>query len=438
MPIAAVISPAALTVVPMETKNFSMLYVPNLNFRSFNFLAVMPPEWGTNYKGRSLSYFGYTGPSQIVEQLATVVGVGGSKLAITPPEPNATWTLDFVGPSLRCDTVTGGLQHAIEKNVHASTYQCEQAYGYVSWSPAMNNALPFRNGPNSLSNEPLNPRQSKTYRQASSNSFEPTIVTNGSAPATLYVAIFPGAANLVKSWDGGLRRCRDAYTQSHIVQCSLYNSSRSIRVEYVNGIQYISFQNYTVFRNEPIPALGGVYGPNDVYKKSRIKNCSTLNTSGEPCTFDVATARNLAYQAIMQNFGQLIKGSIRWKFSNYKGGSSSASVSPFSIVTVTVLTSAATTILPKTFGIELEGIMDRTMLSSTPLLGLRDLQFLRQWMAKAGYYPSLRETSEMQQPFIVDGTYNSTLPASRLSFNEALERLFDNITISMMSSPILQ
>lgn len=107
-----------------------MLPVPKFEFGSFKYAAGM---------GFYNNYWLWSGQSQAIQHMASRVMAAGQVLPVTPPAPNATWTLDFWGPALQCNDVPETKSDEIFTNIWNS-YDVDDSgdpalYGFLSWVP---------------------------------------------------------------------------------------------------------------------------------------------------------------------------------------------------------------------------------------------------------------------------------------------------------------
>jgi hypothetical protein len=122
---------AAVTPAPE-----SEMRVANLDFGSLDFLAPMP-NFKSNTDPSNMSNYVYNGPSQAVLEVSNAVMAQGELLQIHPPAPNASWIVDFVGPSLKCSDVGSGMHQRLRQNINAGMNATEGAhlYGYLGLVP---------------------------------------------------------------------------------------------------------------------------------------------------------------------------------------------------------------------------------------------------------------------------------------------------------------
>ena len=109
IPIATIFPPATLSVVNAPETIASMLEVPQHDFTTLNFVSPMASTDGVDGMSHDLttelSLWAWSGPSQPLQNIAVAAMALGQILPITALAPNASWTLNFWGPLLRCNDV---------------------------------------------------------------------------------------------------------------------------------------------------------------------------------------------------------------------------------------------------------------------------------------------------------------------------------------------
>lgn len=100
--------------------------VPKFDFVNLNFVDDMEnqnnasADAANNYmNGNSYSLYCYQGPNQVVSRVANAVSSLGQILPIAPPAPNASWSMDYWAPSIKCDHVTDERRQDVWKNMVA-------------------------------------------------------------------------------------------------------------------------------------------------------------------------------------------------------------------------------------------------------------------------------------------------------------------------------
>jgi hypothetical protein len=249
--------------------------VPHLAFESLNFVDDMPAD--TN--DTNSLHFAYTLPSENVIEVVKAVAATGAILPIKPPSANASWTVEFRGPTLSCTNITQPLSSALLSNIAAamqSGSHCE-AYGYLAWLENM----PFIKASNS-----------------SEYTFNSRIFQGSSMPAILYMVGFPGA--MQKQEHGALpAACQQPSlndTEAMMLQCQLTTAEYHTSFNYTNGIPEILVDTNS-YDDAPIQTISSV-------------NCTTSGTDNGTCDLTPETLRTLSYQAIMDAFTYLITGYV--------------------------------------------------------------------------------------------------------------------------------
>lgn len=417
IPLASIITPATLSV-GIDFPPAMNMTVPNVDFLSLNLLAPMPAD-GTiaSLKGTEPQFiYDYGGPSQTVRRITGAVAAQGSILPIAAPSPNSTWDLDFNGPSLHCDPVDSDFRHAVLDNMLNYTYaqdsvqsNCSYGPAYVAWTPdwiegdqAMEKALPFNIGK-------LN---------SSSNAFNNNNkVVSNDGKVSVFLAIAPTLFNsthdkkyqwfnptLCQSEPGYKEALATYYDTSSVLRCDLHNSTYSTTFSFTDGVQNINIKNVDDI-DTPMTTEDDIW----VFFNSSDEADKTLQPQTCPwaivdnCLPAPRLLLTLSYQAIMDAFTAFVSG----------------------------------TITKDEHGL----IISSTSIINTVLAQAPELAFLQN-PKRAQTNDTLESVQEravmwQQQPFA--GLLNAAAaPKSSLPFQQALEKLFQNITLSLMSAPDLQ
>lgn len=303
-----------------------MVQVPQLDFVNLDFTADLPSGGST---GENYTEYCYQGPSRIVQRVATAVSAQGQVLPITAPGTNATWTVDFWGPSLQCNPVEGKAQHDVWANVWdfmKNTTRCQVSYGYMAWTPTANSSLPFVNTSHDgmvLQNSEIRSGSPATILVATipqmflgSVSMASHVLPGGCAMAT-EAENFSYYDQPPKCESGCIPSPQTWFSDATLLRCDLLNTSHTATFEYVNGLQTINVSMKESSPPGPLTLLDCVTGPILAYQQSDNTNktyyepiCSTLNTIDQQCIFDPAVAQLLSYQSIADSFGNLVLGTI--------------------------------------------------------------------------------------------------------------------------------
>jgi hypothetical protein len=422
IPIASIITPATLSVDLRENiPNSTMQQIPQIDFSNLNFLASMPSAVGNN---RISLYYTYNGPSQIAKQIAMGVAAQNAILPIAAPFPNSSWALDFNGPSLKCNPVSSSESLSFQENIAQYIQESSNCYTlatYLAWFPR------------------LDPAQNKTFSEpypqmvhgnASNLTFpDPESIFNTgignfseiTQDAIMYLAIMPNMLSMT-SWDLGTApsACNldepDLTSDNPLgvvggnvtmLQCQLYNSTYRTKFDYVNGAQTVSIGPIRQGTDTAVPVINFVRGAGSGDLGSG--KCSTLNevdgdVFGKDCDFDESLLSQLSYQSILQAFATLITGSI--------------------------------TLDPTT-----NGLLDSTSIRSTGLLNTKELYYLTDYALHANtsdVNPDLQKALSESSISEVSGMSRLRQTASNQSLQDAIETMFQNLTVSLMSSSALQ
>ena len=394
--------------------------VPNVDFTSLNLAAPMA-AYGTTGEEPGVWYM-YAGPSLTVQKITDAVAGQGSIIPVIAPSVNSTWDLDFNGPSLHCNPVSSGFRNAVLANILNYTFvrsqqtvleiNCTSGPGYMAWHPAFMNPnksmteyLPFNIDDLNSSRGALNNDNSHGYPYSDMTS--------------VFLAIAPTLFSFSSSKDeSGPTMCRGKpwyqaglaqfYNTSTVLRCDVHNSTYYTTFSFVNGVQKVDIKNVTDVTHKPMNTIGQVLA---YFNSSNLNDMSLRPQACPPwvmsdsdewytaCLFDPRVLSTLSYQAVMHAFTDLVAGMISL------GDAEDVQ---------TMITST-------------------TQLSSTVLAGAPELAFVLSTQPNV----QQRAVTWKQQPFT--GLVNAAAGIkATLPFQQALEQLFQNITISLMSAPDLQ
>jgi hypothetical protein len=150
IPIASIITPATLSI-GIESPPLRLLDVPNVAFASLSLVAPMHSNpnngIGSTCAGDydnpnctpTINYV-YNGPSDAVTRVVTAAAAQGAIAAVDAPASNASWTLTFPGPALKCSIVDGQMRRQFENSIANFTFSgsnCGSGPGYLAWTPLM-------------------------------------------------------------------------------------------------------------------------------------------------------------------------------------------------------------------------------------------------------------------------------------------------------------
>ena len=420
LPTASIITPATLSV---GTDHPLPIYmnVPNVDFSSLNLVAPMA-AYSTieSADGEDPGvWYMYAGPSLTVQRITDAVAAQGSILPVVAPSANSTWDLNFNGPSLHCNPVSSGFRNAVLANILNYIFvrsqdimndDCTYGPGYVAWHPpgmgpntSMTDYLPFIIDNWNSSGGALNNDNEHGYPSSDMASvflaITPTLFS--SAPAEYRT---PTMCRGKPWYQAGLAKF---YNTSTVLRCDVHNSTYHTTFSFINGVQEVDVKNVTGVTDTPMITIGNVtayfssLNQTDLSLRPQACPPSKMNDSNEwsACLYDPRVLSTLSYQAVMHAFTDLVAGMISLG-------------DEFDIQTM---------------------ITSTTQLSSTVLAEAPELAFLQSTQ------PYAQQSAAMwkQQPFA--GLVNAAAATkATLPFQQALEHVFQNITISLMSVLDLQ
>ena len=385
--------------------------VPSVDFASLNLLAPMP-NYGQVPYTIPAHEFVYAGPSQVVRKITHSTATQGSILPVVAPAVNSSWDMTFHGPSVRCNPVDHEDRQAILGNlmnytigrgdVSTRTGPCNYGTGYAAWGAEL---LPF---------EIATVANQTTYTLNYAEEYE---FKNSYETASLYVAVTPP---LFTSHDGDVRGpwlcpgepyydagVAGLYDNSTVLRCDLHNATYDAAFTVENGEQNIDVA-VTDLTHEPMVKLSYTQvwlnsSDPDVRTNLQPSPCGATTSSPGDCVANSTILSELSYQAVMDAFTNLLAGVVS-RGDNPRN---------FFLATAT------------------------SQIRSTVLMQTPELAFLS--TDSTGNEANLQERAAQwrQKPFA--GLFNADV-ASRtiLPLDQALEQVFQNITMSLMSAPELQ
>ncbi|KAK0919569.1 hypothetical protein LTR91_002466 [Friedmanniomyces endolithicus] len=430
IPIASILTPATLSV-GIDFPAPIYMNVPNVDFTSLNLAAPMAAG---NDGSESISFhYLYAGPSLSVQQITNVVSAHGTIIPVAAPSVNSSWDLDFHGPSLDCAPVAADFRQMVLANVldytsslnTGATPNRSYGPGYISWHPP--SMVPDQPASSNLPFVLININSTSPADNLLNNAY--TSGLSSSDMASVFLATTPTLFSSISNEDYyGPALCQgmpwysatlaEYYSTSTVLRCDVHNATYHTTFNISNSEQTVSINERDLVDTAliTIEQVSANFGSsNQTHPDLQPQPCSTesigtLNASAYNsslnCLFDAVVLSTISYQAIMHAFIELVTGMIALDLEpNFD----------------TVITST-------------------TQLSNTVLAEAPELAFLQPFQLKNGNTTmSLQERAPLwnQQPYA--GLVNAAAaPNSTLPFQQALEQLFENITISLMSAPDLQ
>jgi hypothetical protein len=422
-----------------------MIDVPQFDFTNLDFIvpptsaasgSMDGPVYYTNGTDHErYDRYCYRGPSPAVQRVASAVGTLGSILQIQPPSLNSTWSIDFWGPNLRCRNATEQQRYEIWENLYYYLMDgdtCRDSYSYISWTPSdAQTFLPFPN----VTRPGYHANTSSTLGRPHNSTLSVDMDGVFNKAATLMVAvipqmflssvalpshIIPGGCVMTStaemdysSYDSALANgfAQTYFGDATLLECKAFNSSFSATFTYRNGVQDIDVTRHKDVVDQPLVRQKCFYGPlgptnggnfqNAAYAEEGNSSCSTLNLIGKQCKFDAELLRTLAYQAVIDSFNKLVIGTV---------GLAQEGAAP--------------------------SVVQKTNLFESLLLNTKELAFLKAPHANYGF-PSLSVLYASSLGKEYSGLYRTPELSYSNPLADALEELFQNITISLLSESLL-
>lgn len=350
------------------------LNVSAVDFNSINFASII---WDFGSRCR---YY-YNGPQFEVQRVVTAATGQGAVLPIRAPSDrsNASYTQQFAGPALQCSDVVEPLRGQILSNVNASSWDLTTSFGYLAWVPNEASALPF---------ESMSGSDGVESWQLRSDTIGPVA---GDAPLTLFMATFP---NFIKPWYSGEMITGWNYTaNATVIECRLVNATYTASPNWTNGIQDLKLSVALPDNNITYPS--DVSCENYVFKDGlRVTDAQKLTL--QPLSdYDNILIQNFAYAAVMDAFVKVVKGAL-YNLANSSGLTSSTNV------------------------------------MSTPLGSTKELLAVQELFATG-----MEDFSSLGS-LIWPGVSVKMQVDSPLPLLSTLEQMFQNVTMSLISSALLQ
>lgn len=362
-------------------------------------------------------FYSYAGPSDEVLRVANVATMQDTIMPIAHPGVNASWELDFDGPSLQCSevdrTIADDFGHRFNKLVNLNWSRRQN--GYVVWFP--------RGPANDSDSIELPIRSNWTTGNISSLDIgsvvaPPTYETlnRTKEPLDMFVLTKPFQLSDLLSFTN------ENNDGLEILHCQLHDATYHVSFDYSSGDQQIALD---VGTSSPEDAINGI--PGVLYK---VQNQMT-DYWEYPCRSDHAhellccynqpqLLQTLSYQAMMEAFSRNLRGSV------------------YLYRTKDSVTTA--------FGTD-SNVMQTTLAQAKNLAFLTAAKSMANVSSYAATFQS--EVKGNQSGIAADlngakvdfrGAYTDLgeRPVLNMDVKEIIEKMFQNFTISLMSSAALQ
>lgn len=447
-----------------------MLQVPQVDFTTFKFAAA------SVHAG---SWF-WSGPSQAAQFVALKVSTAGQVSPFLSPAPNATWTLDFQGPELRCNDVPDSKKDQILVNIWNSYEQSiGDQYAFLSWVPwsAQDYVAPTNGSGVWLANltnvsDPYLPflfdfQVGPEVRIPTAGPSLSKIPIDGSL--SLFIAVLPNGrfTNFLEKQDIGneqnfsgtkitfltlsdlphgachyrrINHTSDVFSgcdnpsverfatlalgNATVLQCDLFNKSYTVDFNFTNGKQNLRTRSDQTDKPEILTSSRTFLS---------APNCSSFQI-GSPdgqdprnvsCNIDVSALHLMSYQSLMAAFNKLITGSIL--------------IEMLALDEIWDPTNLTDKELLK-YEQESQFIKVNTTVLNTVLKDTHELASLRDSDNVLEPYDDNIFTSEEAQLSLDDykGMVGPVTTSTRGNLGPAVHELFQNLTLSLMMEPYFQ
>lgn len=367
--------------------------MPVVDFNSLNF-AFLP-----DYTNKADFAFVYQGPQYAVTKVATATAAQGSIMPLSAPHPNSSWILEFFGPAVTCDDVSTPLRDQILDQVKSvfRSFNCSSSLGYLSWlSINETNLLPYEEDPDGM----FHLREASTKMEVDRLIYEEAV----RGQPQVFVATFPGVIPVFSQH--GTASCSTSTPAAQVanatlISCQLFNTSYVSRISFENGVQAMDIHDTKPY--EKVIALDVVHGK-DLTPSVNITYEDGSET--QIYVYNTTMGRILAYQSVFDAFGKILAGVI----SSSPGSGSIAETTDTTIMS-TVLSDTEELAFFNNYGLKMQYGMQQTM-------------ELEMNLASSHYHGIAKSVTEY-------------VPKT-MHMREALENLFQNITMGLMASPLLQ
>lgn len=359
-----------------------MITVPHFDFVNSNFFGLswfLPSEGVTS---TSVIYepetWHFEGPSKITQNIADSAAVRGQILEIEPPMLNATWSYEFFAPAMHCHDVSYRNRTRIARNYVNNDIQS----GYYAWRDTQ----PWNGG---------------AYNQDSSMAIRlPTLSLDdvNANHVSLFMVVAPSQfsrMDILSDWNENvtlsqIRMAEHYAANMTIIGCELYNASYHLDFRYRDGVQSITPVRPRELANAPINRYTEFSLPrgNQTWGSQNQACVETGRNLRQNCTFVEYEAKRASYMAIEDAFHSLLTGEL---FISSQEANTAA-------------------------------------ILRTPLMETDELAIFVDNMDRAASLQDAAAFVGRKQP----------APQSRGSLTEAVEQLFENITMSLLSEPMLQ
>lgn len=270
LPIASLITPATLSVDLILRDHSLIVQVPSLNISDPN--QAHRYAYATASKDASDPRLEtYLRPRTILNRLAEATGTTGEILQIPPVFVNATYELQFFGPTVKCNdankSVTEQIVAAIDRSKSIKDSSIEEIQNsYFAMVPDLS----------------VNGTKSQEGVVQAANHSDTSSAMHGSNQLWL------GFSRNQVGVDGKIQ------VRPHYLQCSLYNTSYHVNFSFVQGAQSLKLLN----ASKPLNAIDYPNGPSESDKaQMNMAYTSFMWVLSDQLTGSIAFYRNISKES---------------------------------------------------------------------------------------------------------------------------------------------
>lgn len=424
LPIASIITPATLSVVLKDDiSSTSLQNIPRVDFSRLSFLGIMLGTWvGDSFHTAKEWSFPYSGPGELLQRTARSVAVRKDILPIDTSFPtiNTTWISEFHGPSLSCGRLEDDQTERIRQNIEKHyLIRCQNPPTYLAWYPRVWSEQSDR-----LQHEPYfwpcshranaNRTECKENTPESVNWFRSQMEHDGTTPeAMFYVALLPNVvreprkiAEACVSKQIGLSEEMPAIGKDMaLIRCQMHNSTYEAKFNYTSSAHNV---RYDIVDRGPksqlsFKAISLTYSP----IKDMSEDCANPyapNCEGK--RFQIDYNRSLipqyVHQSVLEAFTNLITGNITFDDTTYW---------------------PARIPLQATSYIRMTSLFDTKELYYATSAGLSDSD------------TTFNQTTFVSLEKAISGSTSNGSNSWSMSLPDAIESVFNNLTVSLMGEP---
>jgi hypothetical protein len=373
--------------------------VPNLDLRSMGFSNAMPYVYSGSGPDTLGTYL-WDGPSQPLLEVANAVMAGGEILPIPSPAPNASWELDFYAPTLKCTSIPEDLHQQVRRNIaQAMGEGVLKLYGYLAWYAGH---LGYWDGETVRSMPLMSDSPNSTLKFTGNDETSSEGVSILIAAMSSMFEITDKERFDALAANGGWNGSAPSWVDGTMIRCDVYNSSYKVNFAYVEGSQKIDIAVADKHNETRMELDGTILGPNpDHLAENGCEHPELIRSDQVPsCYTNPVMLQKLSYQAIASAFMSNLKGAMYLNDDDQ--------------------------------------LQRESNIMNTALLATPDLSFLKTRAAVTSSDDTLQAQIKKISSDSTKGLIRTDNTTSSQPLARAIEQMFQNYTVSLMSSPALQ